>query len=211
MEKIPILIHMFLKWLRQRFVFCFLFFEIKVVLDVWWFGKVAKDICQMVDNYSLVIQHSWLKDFLIGTTSTTCRCSKLCLRVIYWGSNLEIGWNTQLDPKNFLRATNDDWEYSMWPTFCRSFSLAPKKMAVPSLWHESLDGNMLATFTAAFPAPPQKKNIWDGRLKKNLENHPLRHPFTTFFWRNKSWHPFRSHEKTFPWSWGVWNVAPLNG
>lgn len=86
--------------------------KIRVVFFVFWnqrlywtfdgLEKWPKIICQMVDNYSLVIQHSWMKDFLIGTTSTTCRCSKLCLRVTDWGSNLEIGWNTQLDPKNFL-------------------------------------------------------------------------------------------------------------
>lgn len=153
--------------------FCFL--KSKVVLDVWWFGKVAKDICQMVDNYSLVIQHSWLKDSLIGTTSATCRCSKLCLRVTYWGSNLEIGWNTQLDPKNCLPC-NTWWLGILNVTnILPFFFFGTEKMAVPSLWHESLDGNMLATFTAAFPAPPNK-NIWDGRLKKNLENHPLQHP-----------------------------------
>ena len=145
------------------FVFCFL--KSKVVLDVWWFGKVAKDICQMVDNYSLVIQHSWMTDFLIGTTSTTCRCSKLCWRVTYWGSKLEIGWNTQLIGSKELPSRQ---QMMFGNTQCDQhlavFFWAPKKVTVPSLWHESLDGNMLATFTAAFPAPKQT-NIWDGRLK----------------------------------------------
>ena len=155
------------------FVFCFL--KSKVVLDVWWFGKVAKDICQMVDNYSLVIQHCWLKDFLIGTTSTTCRCSKLCLRVIYWGSNLEIGWNTQLDPKNFLPC-NKWWLGILNVTnILPFFFFGTEKNGRSKFVTRIVGWQYVGNLHSCLPRP-QKKNIWDGRLKKNLENHPLRHP-----------------------------------